>query len=517
MTFIKTHQPCPCGESSDAYSINEDGSGKCFSCGKTYGGSFRSPSFVEGITVTDNTLQEAKSLPLQPWRNLTTKTMAAYDVKAYELNEKFLAMPVPNGRVLCRSLETKKFWFVGSKAPDATQHLFGQDKFSPNSAKAITVTEGFLDAMAVYQMNGQHPVVAVQSASSAKTEVSSAWEYLNSFDKIYLCFDNDTAGKKATAEVSRLFDFNKVYVVPLNRNDPMEYLEAQDSEGFRKVWWNSKRIVPEGILSTFSEFDAAIDNDRERPSVEYPFAQLQEMTYGARDGEYVLFTALEGIGKTEIFRAMEHHFLKTTDDNIGIIHLEEDQARTVKGVVSYELQTPAHLPETAPSKEDMKKAFRSAVKRDERLHIYSHFGSDDPDVILSTVRFLAGACNCKRIFLDHISMVVSGLQGEDERKALDYISTQLKMMTKELGFTLFVISHVNDEGLTRGSRNISKVADLRVDLHRDLTAVNENLRNTTELIVTKNRFAGKTGPAGKLFFNTQTFCLEEQTDDDMPF
>jgi predicted ATP-dependent serine protease len=109
-------------------------------------------------------------------------------------------------------------------------------------------------------------------------------------------------------------------------------------------------------------------------------------------------------------------------------------------------------------------------------------------------------------------MVVSGLGGENERRALDYFSTRLEMMVKELDFALIIVSHVNDDGLTRGSRNISKVADIRIDLKRDLTASDDRLRNTTKLMVSKNRFSGRTGPAGELLFNPYTYTYSEIFD-----
>ena len=34
--FIETHLPCPCGESSDAFSLDKEGNGFCFSCNKPY-------------------------------------------------------------------------------------------------------------------------------------------------------------------------------------------------------------------------------------------------------------------------------------------------------------------------------------------------------------------------------------------------------------------------------------------------------------------------------------------------
>ncbi len=146
---------------------------------------------------------------------------------------------------------------------------------------------------------------------------------------------------------------------------------------------------------------------------------------------------------------------------------------------------------------------------DDRLHIYGHFGSDDPDVIINTIRFLVAVCGCKYIFLDHISIVVSGLDEEDERKALDRISTKLAMLANDLEFSLVLVSHVNDHGQTRGSRNISKVAHKWVHLDRDVKAADELTRNTTYLTVNKNRGGHETGPAGRLYFDPNTYILKE--------
>jgi len=108
-------------------------------------------------------------------------------------------------------------------------------------------------------------------------------------------------------------------------------------------------------------------------------------------------------------------------------------------------------------------------------------------------------------------MIVTGYEGDDERKKLDYLSTRLAMMTRELDFTLFLVSHVNDEGRTRGSRNIAKVADILIHLERDIEAPSERERNLTRLMVRGNRPASMTGPAGTLQFNFKTFTLREVT------
>jgi twinkle protein len=455
---------------------------------------------------------DAYTMQVLPWRGVSRDTMGHYGVRTKvdkNGHPRAIVFPYGNGRTKIRHLEEKVFYTGGQLSSD-TGYLFGRDRFAAGSARAITITEGEIDALSVYQMLGsKYPVVSVSGASSARQDCTKDFDFLNSFEKIYLCFDNDEPGQKAVQAVASLFDFNKVYHVRLEFKDANEYLVKGRQEEFVKLWWAAKRFLPEGVISSQAEFDQIIDEDERKDSVPYPFSRLQDMTYGIRTREVNLLTAQEGIGKTEILRAIEYHLLTTTDANIGIIHLEEGKARTLKGLAGYELKTPVHLPDSTASKDDIKAALRRILKRDERVHIYTHFGSDDPDTILNSIRFMAGACNCKYVFLDHITMVVTGLQAEDERKALDYISTRLAMMVEELDFALFLVSHVNDDGLTRGSRNISKVCDLHIHLDRDITAPTQAERNKTYLTIRKNRFAGKTGPAGILEFDPETFMLNE--------
>jgi twinkle protein len=500
--------------------VDHEGKGFCFSCNKNQRGRFDTTgvpiinSEDVPITVSRPSVPDTMEYTYQylPWRGVSKETMQFYNVqtKVDTFGKPVsLGYPYTPENIKVRSLDAKSFFSVGdmSNAP-----LFGQDKFSAGSARAVTLVEGELDALSAYQMLGsKYPVVSVRSASSARNDCTRARDWLNSFEKIYLAFDHDEHGEKATREVAALFDFNKVYHVKLSQfKDANDYLQNGKEGDFKAIWYNSRRFLPEGIISSQSEFDDIIDHDDVKEGVPYPFPTLHKLTYGIRTSEATLFTALEGIGKTEILRAIEYHLLRYTDSNVGIIHLEEGKGRSLKGLAGYHLRTPAHLPDTGVSKDQIKTALKDLLKRDDRLHVYSHFGSDDPDVILDTVRFLATACNCKYIFLDHISMVVSGLKTDDERKVLDYISTRLATMVEELDFALIFVSHVNDDGLTRGSRNISKTAHTWIHIDRDNQAPTEEERDTSYLTIRKNRFGSRTGPAGRLYFDPSTFIVEEK-------
>lgn len=453
---------------------------------------------------------------LSSYRALTVDTLKFYksSLRVDQEGKPFaLELVWANGAVQLRSIENKEFKWDSSGPPPSEAGLFGMNLFE-GGGRAVTVTEGAIDAMSAFQMMGsKYPCVSVPNAQGARNACEKAFKWLNSFEKIYLAFDNDKPGQDAAREVASLFDVNKVFIVEFSNGnkDANDYLTKGKGPDFYKAWWNAKKFMPKNIINSYDQIKDILSREEGGAVADYPFATLQEMSYGIRLGEVVLFTAQEKVGKTEIIRAIEHHLLKTTDYNLGIIHLEEKEKRSVQGLLSYELDTPVHLPTCTTTVDEQLSVYQKLTKRDGRLHFYTHFGSDDPDTILDTIRYLVAVCHCKFIFLDHITMLVTGYEGDDERKKLDYISTRLAMLTRELDFTLFLVSHVNDNGQTRGSRNISKIADLIVYLDRNNEAEDFDQRNTTKLMIKGNRFGGMSGPSGHLFFNPHKYQVKEKT------
>jgi twinkle protein len=457
-----------------------------------------------------------------PHRGLSTETLRKYLIgtKVSPQGEPMEdAFNYPNGKTKVRGYDKKDFHWQGKS--DEVQGLFGQNIFPPASAKAITITEGEYDAAAAYQMLGSvYPCVSIPNSASARKDCANNFDYLNSFSKIILALDNDDVGKKAAQEIAGLFDYNKVFVVSFDKlKDSNDYLQKGMEKEFRAAWHGSKRYQPEGVLSSFADFDKIIDDDKDRPSVPYPFGILNEKERGIRTGEFILVKAMPGVGKTEFFRAIEYHLLTTTSARIGACHLEESKARQLKGVAGYELSKPAHLTESGVSNEEIKEAYRKATSGEDgetRLHIYTHFGSDDPDLLLDAIRFLAAVCGCKYIFLDHISILVSGLEGDDERRKLDYISTNLAKMAHDLDFTIFVVTHVNDHNQTRGSRGMYQLAHTVIDLSRNTEAESEEERSKMYLNIPKARWTGNTGPAGVLQFSRETYKLTDYDPSQLP-
>lgn len=512
---VRTHIPCPdqitC-KSSDAATEYSDGHTFCFSCGVSFGGGPNASSPPDDSGVTYEYLAH---------RKLTKETLAFYGILTkIDSNGKPISDGFPYGQdaYKIRLWDEKKFYVTGDFSHAG---LFGMDKFSAGSARAITITEGEYDAPSVFQMLGsKYPAVSVKSASQARKDCIKYRDYINSFDKIYLCFDNDKPGETALREVASLFDFNKVYHVKMTEfKDANEYLQKGKETEFRNLWYNARRFLPEGIISGYEAIDSFLDNAEKKSGTPFPYETLNNYTGGLKTGKVYLVTALEGVGKTAFMHSLEYNIFKNLPESqIGIIHLEETVDETVKGIVTYELKIPLNDPEAPVPIPEIKNGIRKVIgPNGDRVHFYGHFGSDDPDVFLDTVRFLV-SIGCKYVFIDHITMVVSGLKDEDERRALDYISTRLAMMVKELDFCLVMVSHVNDDRKTRGSRNISKVAAFHVHLERDQLAESLLERSKTKVTIFKNRLGGpgKTGPAGILLMDPDTGCLSEYNPEHKP-
>lgn len=512
---VQARLPCPSCPSSDGLHQYDDGHGYCYACNKYFGNDKHS-------------IDDAKfSLEYLPWRGVTKESFEFYGVKtkvAPNGEPVAIGFPYPNGAVKTRSLDRKDFRWSGDVKPG----LFGQDKFAPGASKYITITEGELDAISLRQAlrdggaysavpssqssASDYHVVSCQSAGSAVRDCTSARSWLNEYERIYLCFDEDPIGQSAARRVAALFNGNRVFHVRLRpRKDANEYVQVGESAVLRKLWWQSKKYLPDTITSTFADMRAELSKPTP-PSIKFPWQSWNNSLYGLRMGESYLITALEGVGKTEVMHHLEHHILKETSDdvNIAAIFLEESKKQHYEAVARLELGKPVHLPDAGFDSVAIGDAVEKAARKDERLFVYSHHGSDDPNTVLDTIRFLVTSCDCKYVMFDHIGMACVGVAGQDERTALDYLSNRLQLMVVELGFCLIFVSHVNDDGETRGSRMIAKVANNRIDLSRDV----KNGELKTHVTVTKNRFGSKTGPIEDLVFNQATFSFTEFKGDE---
>ena len=530
------HIACEHCGSSDGNSLYDDGHTHCFACGVTmfadangeHEGAYDERTVMRDAVapkkVAQMTIQGTfKSIPD---RGISQATCEKYGVTTDGDCQYY---PYTNGdgvrtAVKKRNVPTKQFSISGDFS-GAT--LFGQSLFHAGG-KAITITEGELDALAAFQMQGSlYPTVSIRNgAQAALKDCKAQYEWLNSFDSVVICFDADEPGKKAAKEVAELFG-NKAKIMQhkSGHKDACDYLIAGATKDFVNEWWRASPYVPDGIVNAADLWEE-ISKPEPIAEAQYPWKGLNKLLYGIRPAELITVTAGSGLGKSQFLREILYNLLQTTDWKIGGMFLEESTRKTARSIMSLHANKLLHLPDTPTTEQELKEAF-DATLGSNRIYLFDHFGSSDVDNISNRIRYMAKACDCRVVFLDHISIVVSGQDLGDERKAIDNMMTKLRTLVQELNITLICVSHLRrpqgnqgheDGGSVslsqlRGSGAIAQLSDAVITLERNSMAENEEERHLTKIAVAKNRYNGETGPACKLKYNGYTGRMVEVEEE----
>ena len=80
---------------------------------------------------------------------------------------------------------------------------------------------------------------------------------------------------------------------------------------------------------------------------------------------------------------------------------------------------------------------------------------------------------------------------------------------------MIAVVHVNRQGQIRGTAGIEQLANIVVGLKRDRLAEDDIERNTTDVIVWKNRWTGETGTACHLYYDPATGRMMERDISDV--
>jgi twinkle protein len=543
MAFVKTHLPCESCGSSDALCINEDGSTKCFSCGE-YIINNKEEKMIEPLkkyTSDKSSLDNQYGAVYGPLidRKISKETAQKYGVKVvYNDKQEVVQHIYPlfnlNEQTAhkIRYVKDKNFSFHGNY--DGTG-LFGQQLFK--GGKYITLVEGECDAMAAYELFGsKYDVVSIKrGAQSAVRDVKESLEFLESYENIVVCFDNDKAGKEASKKVAQLFTPRKakIMTLPNGYKDANDMLKESKHSLFVKAFWDAKTYTPSGVINV-SDKREEFHKREKKNSIPYPWEGLNTKLVGMRGGELVTLTGGTGLGKSSVTREIEHWLIKNTTDNVGVIALEEDWRRTIDGILSIEANNRLYIDHIREqySKEELDNFFDILYdgENKNRVWVHAHFGTNDIDEIFSKIRFMIIGCECKWVVLDHLHMLVVATSEGDERRAIDNIMTRLRSIVEETGVGMILVSHLrrvdgnkgHENGIEvslshlRGSQSIAQLSDCVIALERNQQADNEEESNTTKIRVLKSRYTGDVGFATSLLYNRETGRLlevEEQEEE----
>lgn len=539
--WVKTHHPCPdqdkCG-SSDAASTDENGRVFCFSCNKGFGEG-ASTSWASDVAYEPKQAPKPSLGILQhqlatgsfsgcPTRGITGDTAKLYS--ALHLPDKTLygyyGKDNPTVPIAVKArYPGKQFPWVGDIKGAL---LFGQQLFTAGSAKYVTITEGEEDALAAYQLQGsKYPVVSIKNgAAGALKDCKDAYQWLDSFDNIVICFDSDEPGNVAAKEVAQLFGGkSRIMRHPQGIKDACEYYQKDRTSEFMSAFWKAERYVPDGIIAAES-LREALKKPVPAPDLLYPWKGLNSMLRGVYDATLTTWCAGSGVGKSSVLREVVLHALQNTDWNAGLAFLEETPERTLRGLAGLQIGKRIHIDGVDYTASEIDAAF-DTLGLGHRIQLWDHWGSSQIDSVISRLRYMAKAMGCRLLILDHISIVVSGNATSNERQNIDELMTRLRSeVVQQTGCGLHIVSHLTrpdgkplEEGakvtlsLLRGSGSIAQLSDTVVAVERNTQDEEPSKRDVLTLRVLKDRLTGSSGVATLLQFNKQTGRMVELEGD----
>lgn len=485
--------------------------------------------------------------------NATTRTVDAIYFPYYNEGGKLVGY---KKRDLTKDkYETGHFTAIGSQGVHSK--LFGQQVAEQiqRPKKKLIIVEGEWDVLSAYQAcldsvagtkyMGLEPYVVGLSCGTAngKAAITKNLDFIRPFSTVVLGLDNDSStpeerqkgikkGMEATEDIGISLTGKELLLADYGAfHDPNDMIKAGEWEKLSvQLTFPTKKFTAEKIVTAdHLDFEELIAKRVE--GIHIPqFPELMELLHGFRVRELTVVTGPSGFGKSTVMSTIAGE-LRLAGKKVGMIFLEEEYKETVLRMMAHKLKVSYNKLKSDPlkyvSREELKAA-HEWTKEDDGFVFLNHFGSIQIEELMNKIRYFVAVYEVDYIILDHLSMCVSGLKTEDERKLLDMVMTELAAFCASTDVGIMAVSHLNrgvaqefkapkgkenepfwvhvrKEDL-RGSAGLEQMSWIVLGIEPQILP--DRSRGCIRIVVLKNRPWGYLGEADILKMNSETGVLE---------
>ena len=570
--FIK-HSSCDSCGSSDGKAVYEDSSTWCFVCetgtiseelkeeyknkknsrkskkANTERDHMEETSKSTKPAITDEKNKEIKentSISGKGYRGLKDEysklfgVRYGYDEKTGEVNEQYYPVTQEGQLTGYKIREVpKNFRSIGRTGADC--ELFGQFKFN-RGGKYVIVVEGELDMLSAYQILAEYnknrgsdyetAVVSPTTGANSYKQIAAQYKFCDSFENIVLCYDQDKAGKEAAEKVIPYLPKGKVKVMQMRYKDPNEYLMQGKQKEFISDFYNAKTYTPAGVVGSSELYEKLLESTQVKKIPLPPFlSKLDDMLNSVDLGTIGIIAAGSGAAKTTVANELIYFWLFNSPYKIGVVSLELTCGQYAQAMLSRHIENKiANIKdpsdklkflerETVKTKAD--ELFKTPEGQDRFMLIDERDGSIE--VLQDKIEEMVISCGVKVIILDPVSDLFDSASLEEQAGFMKW----QKSMVKNYNVTFINIAHIRkgsnnkesastgafvpEEAIIGASQQV-KSASWVVMLARDKYNEDETIRNTTKIVLSKNRSNGVTGDAGSIYYCNKTHRLYNLDD-----
>lgn len=401
-----------------------------------------------------------------------------------------------DGELVGQKLRDKDKNFVAlGKVSD---QLFGRHAVKPGG-KLLVVTEGAIDCLSYVDVRKGWPAVSIPNgAKSAVKSFKANLEFLESFDKVVVCFDNDEEGRKASEAVKGILSPGKLAIgaLPEEYKDLNEAYQAGDFKAIMAAVFNAEVVRPDGLV----EIDDILEEALKPIEMGLPWfiPELTKLTYGRRYGEVYGFGAPTGGGKTDFLTEQIAYDTATLGLDVGVFFLEQKPTETVKRIAGKLANKRFHVPDDGWTEDELVEAVNPLRGK---IVFYDSFGETEWDSVKGRIRHIHMTKGTRVFYVDHLTAMADTA---DEKGSLEQIMKELAGLANELSLIIHYVSHLttpdgtpHEEGGRisirhfKGSRSIGFWSFFMFGLERNQQAEDERERHTTTFRILKDRYTGQ--------------------------
>lgn len=373
-------------------------------------------------------------------------------------------------------------------------------------------------------------VTGITGEGGIKKQVQKAYDYINSFDRIIVGLDMDSAGEKATKALIKVLPQSKVYVAEWPANDPNECLQEGLQGKFVQAFFNAEKHTPSGILTSADLFEHLLERAK-IPRIPLPpfMKKVETMLCGGIPLGYIVnILSASGTGKTTIVNELLYYWLFHCPHKTGVVSLEATAGEYYTYILSRHLgrkieliPTPEEKIEYLTSPEVRAKEMELRYGEDGEPRFYLLDDRGDIKTLKDKMEHLIVGCGCKILIVDPLQDILDEITTEEEAKFMRW----QKQMIQLHEITFININHarksqggakansrgaeLNEEDM-QGSSSIFKSGAINIIITRDKMAEDDIERNTLKVSITKARGVGNTGPAGEMYYENKTHTLHDK-------
>lgn len=399
-----------------------------------------------------------------------------------------------------------------------------------DNCQGYNVQGGFLKILQEYDLlNNKHiPEVFQKASTETKLHLLAGIidgdGYLNHGSFVLHMLDNQLS--RDIVNVARS--------VGLQVSDHLKFSKAQTGEGGMYHWISINGYIDK-ILNRLPRKKAPTRKQIKNPmntGITVTPVGVGKYFGFTLDGDH-LFCLEDGTvtHNTTVANEMIYFWLFNSPHKVGVVSLELTCEQYAQAMLSRHIRQKISLIRDTDEKIDFLKTEKVRSKAEE-LFQDSNGGDrfmiiDERDgsieVLQDKIEELVISCGCRIIVLDPLSDLLDGLSTEAQALFMKWC----KSIIKSYNVTFIMISHIRKSGNNKdaastgafipeesimGSSTIFKSASWVVMMMRDKYNEDPIIRNTTQLVLSKNRAGGDTGPAGELFYDNQQHVLHDKED-----